>query len=730
MEAAVATVNDTNYSVLVKATLIEKWNQYIQPLRINEDDLTAGIALFTKIAVEAIDKGGSVKESESPSISVRREVSLETASLDATVDKIKAFVEDKAYVFRRACQTGFPFSLLETSPTEIALKHALEHYDSILSHFMMLEGSWMTESELDERFGGPFQRLQASEIAEACFDMKRAYVRDKDNKAGYYLLWLIKQSTGCVYEIPEKSSFNHTTVAKVLSKFFAGSGSLRNAANFVEILHSRSSRLDQFLYQEFLDPKSCSIFLNFADGQLVEIPMDKWPSKAGIITDLLETVTLERKLAIARALASSKDPTTSEVGNHLLAALTARSLREAVPHFNALTELLPNFNYKHVEIIFGRPFVEFCHDRSIYKKDPEFTKRLHFNDMRKVFVHGSLMMGVYNTRTTYGGKGVPPHLLAYDMNTEKMVWGIPLTPISLEDPSLNTSATLKTFGIPRMGPPGYSLKRVGELLSLQFVGEKKLHFIHAETGEYDSTLDLPEASTDEYDRLHVSPKGFAYQMISRDQDRILIGGRIIDKRWNSSFEAKTPIGMFRPFSTHCGFQQDFEDRLVLFGPTGDQVTIEGCMTAKAQDDKLYSIEKDPVDKDKCLLKVRTLKGDSEVVSGIEKSISLNVKEVSFGKICQSGQVILFAGRFSDTSPVFVNLNSQEVTYSPHKFPSDAGHVVNADSGELWTWDQISHKIWKVSSANITLMGSMESSRDTTLLHADKADRLYFVDIPL
>jgi len=255
-----------------------------------------------------------------------------------------------------------------------------------------------------------------------------------------------------------------------------------------------------------------------------------------------------------------------------------------------------------------------------------------------------------------------------------------------------------------------------------------LHFIHPETGEFDSALELPEASTDRYDCLHISPKGFAYQMVYKDRDRILIGGRIIDKRWNSSFEAKTPSGMFRPFSTHCGFQQDFEDRLVLFGPTGDQITIEGCLAAEAQDDKLYSIEKDPVDKDKCLLKVRMLKGDNEVVSGIEKSISLNVKEASFGKICQNGQVILFAGRFSNTSPIFVKLDSQEVTYSPHKFPSHAEHVVNADSGELWTWDQKSHKIWKVSSANITLMGSMESGRGTTLLHADKADRLYFVDI--
>lgn len=720
-----AVVSDVNYFKLVKETLTEKWGQYRQPLRINADDLTAGMTLLTKIAVEAIDIGCSEEESESLSISTSHEISLETAPLSGVADKIKAFVEDHAYAFRRACQTGFPFSLLENSSAKIALKHALEHYDSILYHFMTLEGSWMNEKELDERFGGPFQRLQASEIAEACSDLKRIYVENGDNKAGYYLLWLIKQATGCDYEIPEQGSFNDTTVAKALSQFFANSGSLTNAANFVEILHHRSSRLDKSLYQEFLDPPSCSVFLNFAVGKLQDIPMDRWPSKAGIITALLETVTSESKLTIARVLASSKDPTTSEVGNHLSAALTARSLREAVPHFNALTELLPNFNYTHVEIIFGRPFVEFCHDKSVYNKDPEFTKRLQFNDMRKVFVHGSLMMGVYDTRRTYGGTGVPPHLLAYDMNTEKMVWGIPLTPIPLEDPSLNTSATPMMMGVPRMGPAGYRLKKVGEYLSLQFVGDKKLHFIHPETGEIDSTLELPEAPKGIFDRLHISPKGFAYQMVHKDRGRILIGGKIIDKKWNSSFESETPSGFFHPFSTHCGFQQDFEDRLVLFGPTGDQVTIEGCMAAEAQDDKLYSIERDPLHKDQCLLTIRTLKTDNEVVSGVEKSILLNVKEASFGNVCLNGQLVLF----SDNSPIFVDLNSQTVTYSQHTFPSYAEHVVNTDSGELWTWDELSKTIWKVSSANITLMGSMESGRGTTLVHADNADRLYFVNIP-
>lgn len=716
-----AIIGDTNFLRLVKETLAEEWSSYKQPLLTNEDDLSAGMFLFAQIAADAA-------KSDSPLLAANRVTSAETESLSGTAAKIKKFVTDKSYIFRNACQTGFPFSLLESSLTKLALKHTLENYDSILFHFMMLEGHWKSESELNECFGRPFERLQASEIAHACYALKRAYVNDNNNKAGYYLLWLIKQAAGCDYQIPEKGSFNDTSVAKVLSEFMAGSRSLKNTAHFVEILHFRSSRLDQFLYQEFLDPSSCSIFLKFTVNQLAKIPMDNWPGKARIITDLLETVTPESKWAVAKVLSLSQDAKTTAVGKHFLAALKARSLREAIPHFYALIELLPNLNSSHIEIIFGRPFVEFRNHKSFYK-DPEFTKRLQFNAMRKVFVHGSLMMGVYDTRTTFGGMEVPPHLLAYDMKTEKIVWGIPLTPHPLEDPSLNTAAGDMTFGFPGMDPAGYSLNKVGELISLHFKGEKTLHFIHPETGEFDSTLELPEASTNSYDCLHISPKGFVYQVVYKDQDQILKGGRIIDKRWISSFEAKSPIGSLRPLSTHCGFHHRFENKLVLFGPTGDQITLEGCMAAEAQDDKLYSIEKDPANKDRCLFKVRTLKGDHEVVSGVEKSIPLNLENASFGKICRNGQVILLANIATDKSPVFITLDSQEVTYSPHKFPSYAEHVVNADYGELWTWDQITQKIWKVSSANITLMGSLESGRGTTFLHVDQADRLYFVDIP-
>lgn len=689
-------MNDTSYFNLVKEILIKKWSGG-EPLSIKSEDLTAGMVLLTKIAVEAISNEPSIK---------KRQISAETEPPTQTADKIKAFVEERACAFRSVCQTGFPFSLLESASTKVALKCAIENYDSILSHFLNLQNGWMSERELNERFAGPFQRFQVGEISEACSKLKRAYTLNNDNQAGYYLLWLIKQAAGCNYEIPEKNSFNNSTVGKVLSQFVANSGSITNGTNFVEILHYRSTRFETSLYHEFLDRDSCPIFLAFSMEQLQNVPMEKWTRKAYIITNLLETVNSEYRLSIAKDLALSKDPITSRVGNHLIGALTARSFREAVPHFSSLEELLPHFNPTHVEIIFNCTFSKFCEDRAIYKKDPEFTKRLRFNGMRKVFVYGSQMIGVYESMTA---RKIPPYLFAYDMKSEKMVWGIPLKPRENM----------------RSEHPDYSLKRVGEYLSLQLAGEKKIHFIHPETGEFNLTFELPGAFTGIDGSPHISPEGFVYQVVNRDQDRILIGGRIVDKKFDPFFETKSPRGLLSPFSTHCGFHDDFKEKLVLFGPTGDRVRIKNCLVAKAHHNQLCSIEKDPVQRDKCLLTIRTLKMDKEVVSSVEKSISINARKATFGDFCQNGQLILFAYN----SPIFVDLSSQQVTYSQHKFPSFAEHFINADSGELWTWDQISKKIWKVSSTNIQLMGSLESGRGTTFLHVDKGDRLYFVDIP-
>jgi hypothetical protein len=320
------------------------------------------------------------------------------------------------------------------------------------------------------------------------------------------------------------------------------------------------------------------------------------------------------------------------------------------------------------------------------------------------------MIGVYEPSKSDGCKVLPPFLLAFDLNTQKMVWGMPV-----RSP---TESVLKE----------YSLKKAGKYLSLQFYGEKFLHFFHPETGEYAFCLDLPPgASSQGGDWFHITPNDDGYQIVNTKQIWRLIGGKITNQNWVPGFVIKMPPGFFRPLSTHCGFLEVFENELVLCGPTGDRATIPNCIEVEAQNDLLYTIEKHPSQADKCLLTIRTLKCNHEVVSDVKESILLKVENASFGKICTNGRFILFSKTLAGISPIFVDLNTQIVTYSPHRFPANAARVMNADLGELWVWDPRSKEIGKISSAGKTVMGSFSASSATSLVHIDSANRLYFVE---
>jgi hypothetical protein len=110
-------------------------------------------------------------------------------------------------------------------------------------------------------------------------------------------------------------------------------------------------------------------------------------------------------------------------------------------------------------------------------------------------------------------------------------------------------------------------------------------------------------------------------------------------------------------------------------------------------------------------------------------ISLSVKNASIGKLCQNGKLILFSTTYSDETPIFVDLNNQEVIYSPYKYNTFAQKIINEKSGDVWIWDPISKETWKFSSHSKTLMGYLESGHGTALAHVDKNDSLYLVDQP-
>jgi hypothetical protein len=75
-------------------------------------------------------------------------------------------------------------------------------------------------------------------------------------------------------------------------------------------------------------------------------------------------------------------------------------------------------------------------------------------------------------------------------------------------------------------------------------------------------------------------------------------------------------------------------------------------------------------------------------------------------------------------PIFVDMNTHEITYSQHKIPSYGTSFINTATGDVWTWDPISQQIWKVSSTDISFMGSVGSA---TFVHVDPSSgHLYFM----
>lgn len=476
----------------------------------------------------------------------------------------------------------------------------------------------------------------------------------------------------------------------------------------VEIMIYRESQTGKYIFEDVLLKRTYPLFFDLFPDLFVNTALNIWYNKIDVLIDVLEILTKEGRLTLLKRMTSSPDHESAVIGHHFSKVFRAKSLKNAISHMNALKKTFPNVYEWAFKLISEQSTCKFqygnVNDKESVSELVEVTNtRLNFSDLRMktVFIHESLMIGVQTSDKTY--------LNAYDMYTKKCIWTIPLIMV-------NKKTDLLVLDFPK-------IKQVGDYITFQFIGEKKLHLIHAATGKFAYSLKLPVPSGNNFECLHMSPEGFIYQTMNDGPNRILIGGKVLAENWEYSFELKVPNGYLRPFSTHCGFQSF--DKLIVCSPTGHTVTIDGCVEAQVKGNKLYAIENDPDSKDKRVLTVRTLKLDEEVISAIETSITINLRKISIGSISENGQLVLFSKNISDASPIFVDLESRKVTYSTYKFYSHEEHRVNPVTGELWTFDQKSKSIWKVSATSQTCMGYLKYSRGTSFLHVDEDDHLYY-----
>jgi hypothetical protein len=407
-----------------------------------------------------------------------------------------------------------------------------------------------------------------------------------------------------------------------------------------------------------------------------------------VITDFLETIDAKARPIVAEQLASSPDEETARIGLHVLDAFRAVNMRDAIVHYYALKTLLPEISTSAFKEIFGTLFDTLCYDD---REDPSFVRRLKF-DHENVFVFENMLIGVQGR-----GRKIP-HLVAFDKNTGKLIWGIKLE---------------------RSAPPFFPW-RCGEHLVLQLKKSNEFCFIDAKTGEITARVSLP-GQFRPWEDLHLSPDGFCYLRVGDSSDKKLVGGKIVDGSWQPTFERKIQMGALRPLSTHAGMYEQIEEQLTLFAPTGASTVFNNCLSFYAKGDKLYLVQRGP--NKECILSVRTLTNDDRVVSQEAQTVQVASFEPYIKEVCENGLCILF-GR--DGNPIFVNPLTSEVVKSPHKIESYAQSIVNKETGDLWSWDTLSSELFKINGNQITPMGTIKAGETTKFIHLTSDGRLFIL----
>lgn len=330
-----------NLYKLIENTLIEKWEAY--PVFENKADFKTAIHIFTRIALEKVIKDCSVKD---------KEFSFNASQItlpDEIVDKVKEFTENQFENFRLACQSGFPFSLLDNAITKKALKKFLKRDNSILGDIIR-NYPWISEKELDKRYEIALKNFK-EKIVKACIalDKQRS---EGDYKADYYLLWLIKEATGIEFDfvIPKKEFL---IVSQIISSYLSECKCNKKVTELLDFLFFKTK--DEISNSSLCENFS-SEFFNVILQQLQNRTFSDWPNKLNCIEELLKRLKPEE---ITKALLSSEDPILLTIGNHLQAVYKAKALKDTIPHFYALMDLLPNFTSVEVTNIFHLPFDDF-----------------------------------------------------------------------------------------------------------------------------------------------------------------------------------------------------------------------------------------------------------------------------------------------------------------------------------------------------------------------------------
>ncbi len=681
--------------------------------------VTAGISTTTLIAGAS---DGSDKE-DNEGVSVKH-VKVEIDPSERLAKKLAKFASKNSYRFKNVCESGFPFSKIAGPEVKTTFETVIKSYSPFFFQYLMHSNEeWMDEITLNAKFSELVQEIELKEIQETLRALKKEYATNL--KAGYYFLWLLKTKADLNYEIPAKESFNQESLKEVLSTFLKGDIEVRVGVMLVELLHFRDSRLDTTLFMNILDDIATNRFIDCLVFLVKEIPFTSWPNKIHHLQQLFESIREESKSLIADAIRSSSDPKTSELGSYFYSAVTEKPLRNAIPYFYLLQENFPDqIDLYQLTYVFGCPIPNLQRGISL---DPEFVKRLSFNASKKVFVHGSLIIGAHDTKFVGAGKKVPAHLLAYDLHTERLVWAIPLMPTPTKDPFIRGPMGVCISGFSGMDGTTYTLDEKGEFITLKFKESAQTLFIDPKTGDiHHEFLSLKQPHhTDK--ALQFCDSGFSYHKRETADESLLIGGTIDSGNLIESFRIPYPKGRPDLYDTHIGFGLMLSRHpLLLISPTGGTLTIEGAISAKGIKGKLCLIKPDPANTQGSIFTMQSLLCTNEVVSPVEKIIPLTKEADSIDCITENGYCVLFDGSYSTGRAIYINLLDDSVTYADHNIQCFGISYVDKKTATIWSWDCSSKEIWKTTPLESISVGKFDSGRDTQIVYVDELDHLYFI----
>lgn len=338
------------------------------------------------------------------------------------------------------------------------------------------------------------------------------------------------------------------------------------------------------------------------------------------------------------------------------------------------------------------PSFENEHRDRIYK-DPKRTSRLNFNQVRKVFIHDNLMMGMY-------WKHPVTTLLAFDKTSGRLRWSIPLKE--------------KYFH--------YSLTSIG--LALAYENDPTLYIYNPKNGKKLYEIALPSCPQDRFNKIHITSSGFCYYMAEKKGQRMLYGGQISHGKWETAFVLKTPSGKFSPVGNHICFKQDFKNFQIIISQDGSVQELSDCNGLLYKNGKLFTIKS--LEKEKKYTIAMQAMEESGVfkLKGSRSEFQVDT-EFEIKHVCDDDTVVIFKGE----KPCFIDIANKKLIEVKHKVASFGQTFVDAKKTAVWTWDELSKDLWKHTKNGSENIGKLNSGRGTSFLHVDEEDRLYFVDIP-